>query len=134
MVEIDFQRSFQTFGFKPLVVGFAWFQMNWDNDPSPCNWPAGPMCGCFTEYIRVYIYIRIYIYTCIYNIEVWRLDMVFKPQNRLGNGFQYILIQTSIDLKHLGTLFFKLVALLGVVPCAGAGSSGEEFASHLAVS
>ena len=62
MVEIDFQRSFQTFGFKPLVVGFAWFQMNWDNDPSPCNWPAGPMCGCFTEYIRVYIYIYIYIY------------------------------------------------------------------------
>ena len=77
---------------------------------------------------------NIYVYIYIYNIEVWRLDMVFKPQNRLGNGFQYILIQTSIDLKHLGTLFFKLVALLGVVPCAGAGSSGEEFASHLAVS
>jgi hypothetical protein len=93
-------------------------------------------CVVVSQNIYFYIYISIYIYKriYIYIIEVWRLDMVFKPQNRLGNGFQYILIQTSIDLKHLGTLFFKLVALLGVILCAGAGSSGEEFASHLAVS
>ena len=79
MVEIDFQRSFQTFGFKPLVVGFAWFQLNWDNDPSPCNWPAGPMCGCFTEYIRVHIYIYTYIYIYVY---------IYNRGLEIGHGFQ----------------------------------------------
>ena len=142
MVEIDFQRSFQTFGLKPLVVGFAWFQMmSLFNNRTGIMIPhlaTGRQDRCVVVsqniYVYIYVYVYIYIRVYIYIIEVWRLDMVFKPQNRLGNGFQYILIQTSIDLKHLGTLFFKLVALLGVILCAGAGSSGEEFASHLAVS
>ena len=75
MVEIDFQRSFQTFGLKPLVVGFAWFQMmSLFNNRTGIMIPhlaTGRQDRCVVvspEYIRVYIYIYVYIfiYTYIY--------------------------------------------------------------------